>query len=276
MRCGVAVDYFLTDELELKARILTDLNGCFHPERFNFAEFYRVADADIAYGIELGAELGLPGSGIPAHEKKVLLRKRKWGMEAMSLGAELAEKAGSGKLSPRQVCAGRVLYFLGLCSVLESDMFFLVSKKTHARAEFSEDNEAGLCRITEALKEAFEVLRASFIRYADYLSPDENARFLKLLAPEDAAPGRAHLPKQRAQEKAILDELYRLGHDRLALPEHPQGQPGIKSAVRKATTARKDLFPSVVTFNKAWERLREAGEIKQQQPVVCSPKLGDR
>jgi hypothetical protein len=67
---------------------------------------------------------------------------------------------------------------------------------------------------------------------------------------------RKPLPRQRYQEDEILREIRNLGHDPKALPNREAGKPWIKSEVR----AKFPQFTDSV-FDKAWERLRRAGDI---------------
>jgi hypothetical protein len=64
------------------------------------------------------------------------------------------------------------------------------------------------------------------------------------------------LSRQRHQEQEILRVIGELGHDPQLLPVAPNGKPGVKQEVRKQLN-----FP-VSVFDKAWERLRKAGQLK--------------
>ncbi|SIQ85145.1 hypothetical protein SAMN05421778_10552 [Sphaerotilus natans] len=68
------------------------------------------------------------------------------------------------------------------------------------------------------------------------------------------------LQRQRHQEAEILRVLRELGRDPTALPRNDPGKAGPKAAVRQ----RLGHLPGwgVSVFNKAWERLRESGDIK--------------
>lgn len=69
--------------------------------------------------------------------------------------------------------------------------------------------------------------------------------------PAPATPAKAH----RQQENEILEVLRGLGYDPKALPRNPPGSPGAKARARAQLT-----FTSKV-FDKAWERLRQFGDI---------------
>ena len=64
------------------------------------------------------------------------------------------------------------------------------------------------------------------------------------------------LPQQRFQEQEILRVIRELGHDPCSLPKDKPGKPGVKAVVREK------LNFTVTVFDKAWGRLRAAGEIK--------------
>ena len=64
----------------------------------------------------------------------------------------------------------------------------------------------------------------------------------------------------QAQEQTILNKLRELGHSPDALPKSEAWKPGIKSEVR-AAIGSQGMWHSPKVFDKAWERLRERGEI---------------
>lgn len=66
------------------------------------------------------------------------------------------------------------------------------------------------------------------------------------------------LQRQRHQEREILRVLRGLGHDPAALPARQHGRPGAKAAAWGLLAQQKW---SRGVFDKAWERLRGAGEI---------------
>lgn len=101
--------------------------------------------------------------------------------------------------------------------------------------------------------------------YAAFLSEPERAALLALLSKalevEAANPGARGkggkpLHKQRYQEQEILRVIAELEYSAVALPKTPNGKKGVKAEVRSM------LQFSTGVFNKAWERLRAQGEIK--------------
>lgn len=78
---------------------------------------------------------------------------------------------------------------------------------------------------------------------------------------ESASNGPAK-PMQRfaAQDAAILAAIREIGRDPLALPVNEQGKPGVKAEIRDALDG-KGLFAGTTVFDKAWERLRQQGDI---------------
>jgi hypothetical protein len=71
------------------------------------------------------------------------------------------------------------------------------------------------------------------------------------------------LSRHRAQENAILKWLKDNKYDSKRLPKQEPGKAWVPSLIRKDLLKRKDLFVSRNAFNKAWDRLRESGEIAQ-------------
>ncbi|MDP1525055.1 MAG: hypothetical protein Q8M20_04555 [Rhodocyclaceae bacterium] len=65
------------------------------------------------------------------------------------------------------------------------------------------------------------------------------------------------IQRQAFQEREILKVITLIGHDPLALPIGNRGKPGVKNAVRTKSTG---MSPRV--FDKAWQRLRDQGAIK--------------
>jgi hypothetical protein len=70
------------------------------------------------------------------------------------------------------------------------------------------------------------------------------------------------LNKQARQEQAILVALSGEGIHPQSAPKNPPGKPGIKSKIKQALVAEGNLFQSVGAFDKAWERLRSDGRLK--------------
>lgn len=69
-------------------------------------------------------------------------------------------------------------------------------------------------------------------------------------------------PALREQEQVILTKIEELGYDSKALPKPPPGKSGVRAEVRKALSD-SSLFNGVTTFDKAWQRLRDFGEIAE-------------
>lgn len=69
------------------------------------------------------------------------------------------------------------------------------------------------------------------------------------------------LPKQRAQETSILTLLKEQGHKPSNLPNRAQGKRGVKAAIKSAALQLKPVMFSSNSFDKAWQRLRNDGEI---------------
>lgn len=67
--------------------------------------------------------------------------------------------------------------------------------------------------------------------------------------------------RQRAQEQVILAALRENGFDPRALPRGRNGIAGVRAAMRKALLQQKTIFQSRRTFDDAWQRLRDDGEI---------------
>lgn len=249
---------------ELKARILSDLKENFHPEHFCFTsgEVGHVMACAAASAEERPLEL--PDEGFIPHpmtgdERGAILRKFRWGSQAIELGHKLAGKGDSGTLSPRQLRAAHVLAWAGVHATHEADVIFLESKNARA---FSEEIEAAIIQKREELKNSFENLKTAFGEYRGYLPADEGARLAKLFALEDA-PATRPLGRQPAQEAAILSELRRQGFDPVALPKWTATESPKATARRELLKTRPDIFQSAGTFDKAWDRLRATGEIGQ-------------
>lgn len=66
--------------------------------------------------------------------------------------------------------------------------------------------------------------------------------------------------RQEAQEVTILAKLRELNFDPKRLPRSEPGKPGPKAQVKRALGA-KGMWSGAKVFDKAWERLRRAGEI---------------
>ena len=71
--------------------------------------------------------------------------------------------------------------------------------------------------------------------------------------------------KQLQQEKAIVAAVKSLGYYPQSIPKGKNGTRGVRSEVREQFTIRKgELFGTIRTFNGAWERVRQSGDIKDE------------
>lgn len=73
----------------------------------------------------------------------------------------------------------------------------------------------------------------------------------------DGKPTEKIKSRQKQQEERILDAINELGYDPGKLPARNQGASGVKKEVR----GKVDFSDAV--FKKAWERLRESGQIAE-------------
>jgi hypothetical protein len=151
-------------------------------------------------------------------------------------------------LSPRQRAAGVVLMLIGqhrLCC-RESPSGATVAKRLDATlAEFQLMVE----------------------RYLLHVDPNE-ARPIRaamdgtLTRPaEDTGGATPGPPKQRTQERRILELISESGHRAKALPARRRGVKGVKSEIRELALRDSTLF-SDSSFEKAWQRLRGFGDIQ--------------
>lgn len=114
----------------------------------------------------------------------------------------------------------------------------------------------------EAKKSLWQETRRICNQLAPYLPEPDRAALLALLPVEDAAIGMPKpLPRQRAQEQAILRKLSELNYAPLQLPKNPLGKKGVKAQVKERLLQTPSLF-SNSSFDKAWERLSSAGDIR--------------
>jgi hypothetical protein len=81
--------------------------------------------------------------------------------------------------------------------------------------------------------------------------------------PLGASSGVPRLPRQWEQEQAVLNEIRNHGNDPRNLAPNKGGPAGLKSRINHAL-AKHSLFTGSTTFEKAWERLRAKGEIKER------------
>jgi len=83
------------------------------------------------------------------------------------------------------------------------------------------------------------------------MQASDTAKVPKMVAP---------MPKQRAQEQRILQLLNAQGYTPQALTQRAPGKPGPKAEIRSLAMNEKNTF-STKTFDTAWQRLRDSGEI---------------
>ena len=81
-------------------------------------------------------------------------------------------------------------------------------------------------------------------------------------APASSELAKAPMQRQRYQEQEILRVIRELGYDPQHLPPNPAGKPGVRATVRDS-----DKLPTMTpkVFEKAWQRLRDSGEIADSQ-----------
>ncbi len=79
----------------------------------------------------------------------------------------------------------------------------------------------------------------------------------------------APVQRWQAQDRAILNAIEALGLKARALPRTQAGKPGAKMEIRRALKDHP-LFVGEKVFDKAWERLRAAGDVGD----ASSPALG--
>lgn len=68
------------------------------------------------------------------------------------------------------------------------------------------------------------------------------------------------LQRSAAQDAAILAAIRDAGYDPVTLPVNEPGKPGVKAKIRKTMTANT-IFVGTKVFDRAWERLRQRGDI---------------
>lgn len=71
-------------------------------------------------------------------------------------------------------------------------------------------------------------------------------------------------PKQRTQEERIIELLRAQGHNPRLLPKREDGKRGAKADIKVLALREPALF-SESSFIKAWDRLREHGEISESR-----------
>lgn len=70
--------------------------------------------------------------------------------------------------------------------------------------------------------------------------------------------------RSRAQDAAILKAITDLGLDPYQLPKNAPGKAGVKAAIKAEMRNHRHIFASDNVFEKAWERLRSSGEIRDK------------
>ncbi|SFL40899.1 hypothetical protein SAMN05216302_10816 [Nitrosomonas aestuarii] len=174
---------------------------------------------------------------------KELSRDEIRGMLAMSLADRLFSQSESQVIAvtPRQSIAIELLYCLGDLATIEY------------RNPLDPDRDTVLNSLFTYLEE-----------YLLFFSQDEAKPFESLL-PNRSNTQSIKLGVQIRQEDEILriiKEVYK--YDPLNLPQIVAGKPWIKSEIFKAFfQIPTELFRSGTVFNKAWERLRDSGRIKE-------------
>lgn len=85
--------------------------------------------------------------------------------------------------------------------------------------------------------------------------------------PDKAGPvALAALPKQRAQERRILELLASQGYNPLELPPRMPGKTGTKAKIKALALLDTALF-SDKSFDTAWQRLRGQGDVMEGEGV---------
>ncbi len=97
---------------------------------------------------------------------------------------------------------------------------------------------------------------AAFLTLAGFQLPED----LREGLPPNAAQGAQPLQRWAFQEQEILRVLRELRLDPRALPKPSPGTPGPKAAARTAL-GTTGIWTGERVFEKAWERLRESGQI---------------
>lgn len=90
----------------------------------------------------------------------------------------------------------------------------------------------------------------------------------------DGTRASPKMPFQRsaAQDEAILAGIRARGYDPKSLPKNPPGKSGVKASIRSELVGKNALFQKEgYQFKKAWERLRERGEIADAFSLVDRP-----
>lgn len=93
--------------------------------------------------------------------------------------------------------------------------------------------------------------------------------------PVPTVPVTKPVSRAAAQDAAILAEIRILGWNPQAMPVFPQGMRGARGrayASMKARDAARGIFSSQQVFDAAWQRMRNAGEICDAEPIPFEPQ----
>jgi len=162
--------------------------------------------------------------------------------------------------------------------LLQVQMDGAVYKVTHPAVDNYARELAGLVReMRDILKSGNHPERADFayyLRWADAKGFAVNRAVRAYLegvslAAQQSPPPTTPKARWRAQDETILQTIKSLGKDPLALPPFEPGQKWIKADVWDSVSSMGEVFVSRNAFGKAWDRLRQAGEIKEVE--VSSP-----
>lgn len=158
----------------------------------------------------------------------------------------------------RAVTEAFTAYRLAIEKVGKYDMDALARRDAAHTAYWKSSND-------KALSKAFEDAQAEWdAAHQAWLTKMVRC----LLEPQAAAPAQDEAetvsarPMQRsaAQSAAILAAIRSAGHDPRRLPVNETGKPGVKAAIREVLGG-EGLFVGATVFGKAWERLRQQGDI---------------
>ncbi len=113
----------------------------------------------------------------------------------------------------------------------------------------------------------FDLAEVEAIEASDFpeMKTPPTSQLLKPVGPrptaqQDDEPKRRQPGKHQQQEEAILSGIRDEGFDPKSIPNWNPGSPGLKADVQEHFVIPGPIFQSILTFNKAWERLRSGGE----------------
>jgi hypothetical protein len=138
-----------------------------------------------------------------------------------------------------------------------SDTFRLEADRQSALMTMTRTPDDNLLTITPGLRIALDELR---FKREDVTQLAAELRSRAPVAPTEQAAPAAPGSRQRHQEREILRTLEVLGYDPQRLPPRRAGKSGPKAEARAKLP---DMTPDI--FKKAWERLREFGEIAEAE-----------